>query len=71
MDYIFHPCDLILAYKLGHCELFSYKSLIKVLYDNPDHFYIFLLFAVPNILILLKISDFYMFSNIKYFLFFI
>ena len=58
--------DLIVSYELGHCDLFSYKSLIKVIYNDPGQFYIFLLFAVPNISILLEINDFYMFSKIKY-----
>ena len=59
--------DLIVSHKLGHCDLFSYELAIHVLCNNNDQFYLFLLFAVPNISILLKISGFYMFSKIKYF----
>ena len=59
--------DLIVSHKLGHCDLFSYELAIHVVCNNNDQFYLFLLFAVPNISILLKISGFYMFSKIKYF----
>ena len=33
--------DLIVSHKLGHCDLFSYKFAIHVLYNNNDQFYIF------------------------------
>ena len=59
--------DLLMSQNFGYYDIFSYKFLIKVLYNYPDQFYIFLLFAVPKISILLKISGFYMFSKIKYF----
>ena len=52
---------VIVSHKLGHCDLFSYKSLIKFLYNRYDQFYIFLYFVVPNNSILLEISGFYMF----------
>ena len=60
--------DQIVSYKLGHCDIFSYKSLIKVLFNNPDQFYTFVMFVVPNISILLKNGDFYMFSKMVDFL---
>ena len=59
--------DLIVSHKLGHCNLFSYRFVLHVLYNNHDQFYIFLLFAVPKISILLKIRVFSMFSKLKYF----
>ena len=59
--------DLIVAHKVGHRDIFSYRFIIPVLYNNHDQFYIFLLFAVPKISILLKISGFYMFSKNVYF----
>ena len=40
--------DVIVSHKLGHCDLFSYKYLINVLYNSHDQFYIFLYFVVPN-----------------------
>ena len=58
---------IIISHKFGYYELFSYKFFIKVLYNNLDQFYMFLLFAVPKISILLKISGLYMFSKIKHF----
>ena len=38
-----------MSHNLSYCDLFSYKFLMKVLYNNPDQFYIFLLFAVTKI----------------------
>ena len=58
---------LIVSHKLGHCDLFSYKLVTHVLYNNHDRFHIFLLLAVLKISILLKISGFYMFPKIQYF----
>ena len=51
---------VIVSHKFGHCDLFSYKSLIKFLYISHDQFYIFLYFVVPNNSILLEISGFHM-----------
>ena len=52
---------VIVSHKLGHNDLFSYKSLIKVLYNSHGQFHIFLYFVVPNNSILLEISGFHMF----------
>ena len=63
---------VIVSHKLGHCDLFSYKYLIKVLYNSHDQFYIFLYFVVPNYSILLEISGFHTFlQNGIFFSFFI
>ena len=53
--------DVIVSHKLGHCDLFSYESLIKVLYNSDDQFYISVYFVVPNYSILLEINGFHMF----------
>ena len=53
--------DVIVSHKLGHCDLYSYITLIKVVYTNYDQFYIFLFFVLPKSSILLKISRFHMF----------
>ena len=74
-----HTCEIgeinisnyvIVSHKLGHCDLVSYKSLIKASYNSHDQLYIFLYFVVPNNLILLEISGFHMFlQNEIYFRF--
>ena len=62
--------DVIMSHKLGHCDLFSYISLIKVIYNSHNQFYIFLFFVVPKKSIFLKISGFHMFlQNMVFFRF--
>ena len=62
--------DVIVLHKLGHCDLFSYLSLMNVLYNTHNQFYIFLFFVIPNDSILLKISGFHMVPPNKVFFFF-
>ena len=50
--------DLIVSHKLGHCNLFSDKSLKRILYNNHDQFYIILFFVVPKNSICLKLVVF-------------
>ena len=59
--------DVIVSHKLGHCDLFSYMTLIKVLFNNHKQFYMLLFFVVPKNSILLKISRFHMFLKSKAF----
>ena len=59
--------DVIVSHKLGHWDLFSYKSLIKVLYNSHDQFRIFLHFVVKSNSSFLEISGFYMFLQNKLF----
>ena len=54
-----------MSHKLGHCDLFSYISLIKVLYSCHNQFPIFMFFVVPKNSILLKINGFHMFIQNK------
>ena len=56
-----------MLHKLGHCDLFSYISLINFLHNSHNQFYIFLFFVVPKNSILLKISGFHMFLQSKVF----
>ena len=56
---------VIVSHKLCHCDLFSYKSVIKALYNSHDQLYIVLYFVVPNNLVLLEISGFHMFLQNK------
>ena len=58
---------IIVSHKLGHSGLFYYKSLIKVLYNSHDQFYIFLYIVVLNNSIFLEICGFYMFLQNKIF----
>ena len=59
--------DVIVLHKFGHCDLFSYMSLIDVLYNSHNQFYIFLFFVEPKNSILLKISGFHMVLQNKVF----
>ena len=55
------------SHKFGHCDLFSYMTLTKVLYNNQKQFYTFLFFVVPKNSILLKIGRFHMLLQNKVF----
>ena len=64
--------DIITPQKSGDWDLFSNESLMKILYNNRNQFYIFLFFVVPKNSILLKISGFHTFlQNYVLFVFFI
>ena len=56
-----------MSHKLGHCDLFSYKSLVMVPYNNHDEFYIILFFEVLKNSILIKVSSFHTFLPNKVF----
>ena len=58
---------VIVSHRLGHCDLFSYKSFIKVLYNSRDQVYIFLYSVVPHNSIMLEINSFHMFLQNKIF----
>ena len=59
-----------MSQKLGHCDIFFYKSLIKVLYNNHEQFYILLLVVIPKNSVLFKINVIHMFhQNTEFFRF--
>ena len=58
--------DIIVSHKLGHCDLFSHRSLIKVPYNGQGQFHIFLSFVGPKNSILPKIAVFTCFSKMKH-----
>ena len=56
-----------ISYELGHCDLFSYKTLITILYNSHDQSDIFLFFAVPKNSISFEITGFHKFLQNKVF----